>query len=283
LLLPLPVSFVSSYYFLVVENLIAFGNSTIPVEQSNLLAFVAFIAAAYSNENADFLPNAGTNQTLASPEFLDDQDPFKDVRDWFFGEDALSVDELIARLPLDDFASLLHPNYLALVAAAAADGNMASLPCVDYTSDETSLLCQALLENSAVPILQTAEFPVQWCHSEEDEVVSYTISELLIPTDRDNIQQYDPPLESLAPRGSHGTANQLCNSAIAHFFTTDDGNFNAMVPITENTQGDTCASVPPVTPTQSPNTDPNSSGTGAGRPKLVAACLVTLLLSLISF
>ena len=172
----------------------------------------SMLLAAYSNERATFLPNAGTNQTLSSPESA----PF--WVDTIMAQD-LPWNQVSDLLPTENEIAYINPNYLAAIGAASpAD----SLPCnPDIMTDDIRLLCQALDESNPLGLFYAGAFddiPLQTCHSHNDTVAPYLFTQIL-PSDAPNIQPYDPPMSILLPMADHATGHHICYGAFSQYYT----------------------------------------------------------------
>uniref|UniRef100_A0A7S3L2L2 Uncharacterized protein n=1 Tax=Amphora coffeiformis TaxID=265554 RepID=A0A7S3L2L2_9STRA len=179
--------------------------------------FWALVAAAYSNE-APFLQNTGTGQTLLSMAFTNPDDPTHDILEWIFDEKITAV-ELKTRYPRvgHDFLATVNPALFAPIGTSTRAG--ASFCDPPFLTAETDVLCAALLQNSPVTVLdELNDFPIEWCHSPGDQTVPFFSTQaFLLAAHKPNVEPYKATLPFLRPFGGHGMGQILCSAAVPTF------------------------------------------------------------------
>lgn len=199
----------------------------------------AFAAAAYSND-APFLANEGTSQTLLPPEWIHPvDDPSKDVLSWIFDEKVDGA-PLRARYPQTSAEFLQSVNFHLsdpIIDASQAGSFLCNPP---FVTPETEALCEASINNSRVSVFRDVHHPVQYCHSAEDTVVPRIMTDgfLVGPIIEEGgtAMEYKAPLEYLTPRGSHIQAKMFCSAAIPTFLS-ENSSFLDIVPIKTGYKG----------------------------------------------
>jgi hypothetical protein len=175
-----------------------------------LKLLVPFIAFGYSTD-LPFLDNAFTGQNLVSATYSNETDPTRDLLFWFGAgpENPLSTFWLFQLVPSDP-TTVLNPEIRALFEIARAQD--IKDPCVDFATNTTDKLCAALKHNSLLGIggLEDISFPVQFCHSIEDDGIAYAnLPEF--PFVNPNVTLYAQDDSLLRPQGPHLPAQIYCS------------------------------------------------------------------------
>ena len=233
-----------SFFLSDAGELLSNPNATISALAAGLYSFVA---AAYSNE-APFLENTGTGQTFLSSTVINTTDPEIDLLGWLF-EEKVSDEVYLERVPKlsSELLSFLNPNLFGPVAAAGATAHFCQQ---QFVTSETQFLCEAFELNSPTAIINDITFPMEWCHSVEDDIVPYLLSVLTLPN-KPNIQQYQPPYPFLAPQGTHGEGFLFCVATINGFL--DGSSIVQNTPILTDTDGGSCPGSATMEPTAAPS------------------------------
>jgi hypothetical protein len=183
-----------------------------PPDQSYLLKLmVAFTAFGYSND-LPFLDNAFTGQNLVSSTYSNATDPERDLLFWFGAgpdEDPVNTFWFFQLVPSDP-TTIINPDVRSLFEKARAQG--IEDPCVDLATNTNDMLCAALQHNSLLGQggLEDISFPVQLCHSPDDDGVTYdNLPEFPFVNPNVTLYAEDDPL--LRPQGLHFGAQTYCS------------------------------------------------------------------------
>ena len=186
------------------------------------VGFWAFAAAAYSND-APYLDNAGTDQTMLSPAWIHpENDPSKDVLSWVFDE-KVDATTLRARYPTAaaDFLQSVNSEMFGPIVSAAQSGALMCYP--PFVTPEIEHLCEAARRNSPVSAWDQVHHPVQYCHSPDDDIVPRLMTDAFlvgaITGAGGTAMEYQAPLDYLKPRGSHTFGQMFCNAAVPTFLS----------------------------------------------------------------
>jgi hypothetical protein len=172
---------------------------------------VPFLAFGYSND-LPFLDNAFTGQNLVSTTYSNATDPARDLLFWFGAgpEDPVSTFWLFQLVPFDP-TTIISPDVRSLFRLAWAQG--VKDPCgVDFATNTTDMLCAALAHNSLLGKggLEDIGFPVQLCHSPEDDGITYdNLPEFPFVNPNVTLYTQDDPL--LRPQGHHLGSQIYCS------------------------------------------------------------------------
>jgi hypothetical protein len=187
-------------------------NPPLQMSDQNFLfkLLVPFIAFGYSID-LPFLDNAYTGQNLVSPTYSNATDPSQDLLFWFGAgpEDPLGTFWLFQLVPPDP-TTLLNPDIRSLFEVARAQG--IEDPCVDLATNTTDKICAALEHNSLLGNgdLENISFPVQLCHSVEDDGITYK-NLPMFPFINPNVTLYSEEDPLLRPQGPHLPAQIYCS------------------------------------------------------------------------
>lgn len=112
-------------------------------------------------------------------------------------------DQIFQAVPEGDLLSIVDLNSLALIRSYIVQGLETSHPCnATAVVGENDLLCQAFIENTLTESVLTAQYPIRFCHSQDDKVVHIAN----VPADLSG----NPNLEFIAATGDHSEAGQYC-------------------------------------------------------------------------
>lgn len=217
--------------------------------------FFAFFLASYSND-VPFLPTSGTNQTIMSPTYANASDLFS----WFLDE-KLSYDELTATVPLKygDYIPAVNPLIQPAALSAGLNGSMCLPP---YVTDDISVMCTTLEENSPYRYGLEITYPLEICHSPNDDVVPYALGQLMLSA-TPTAKMYEPVEDFLAPRGGHVDTVSVCAIGLSSYYKANQDLLLTPVPIENDNAGNTCpgVAVTTATPTTVPTTSSVDKGT----------------------
>jgi len=180
-------------------------------------------AAAYSSTNTN-LANYGAGQDIVNTKYTNITDPVLNILSWLEESDITAnlVNERMLNLASDEGINdndiiseiIFDPEIVSFMDDAYNDG--VSNPCSPsysgYQVGINDLICEALVDNSLTDVLYSAQYPVQICHSVEDELVTY-----------DNIPDITRNPEYLtiaAQTGDHFTAGGTCITSDIVYFTS---------------------------------------------------------------
>ncbi|CAB9499723.1 expressed unknown protein [Seminavis robusta] len=155
--------------------------------------FITLVAAGLSSTTTDAL-NYGTGQDFLAS---DQRDEFV-ARVQTVGLDRDPINELI---PYNDPLSIYNEHLIAMVEGAISRGE--SHPCVTSVNNQTDKICLALQDLDLLEELDRAEYPIQLCHSIEDENIPFSN----IPPD---ITTRNPNIRVKTVSGSHWEATMPC-------------------------------------------------------------------------
>ena len=147
-----------------------------------------------------------------------------------------SADDINAQISTDDPLSLINPVALAFARTAIAANNFDPCAGDNLAAAGMDRLCQALQDNDLIALLATVEYPVDVCHSPDDEVVAY-----------ENVPDFtvNPTFVSyVTATGSHNDAGGQCIFAGLTYATS--GDFQAIIPPAAHFPGG-CASASALT------------------------------------
>eukprot|EP00581_Thalassiosira_minuscula_P004944 CAMPEP_0183743126 /NCGR_PEP_ID=MMETSP0737-20130205/65056_1 /TAXON_ID=385413 /ORGANISM="Thalassiosira miniscula, Strain CCMP1093" /LENGTH=1012 /DNA_ID=CAMNT_0025978733 /DNA_START=189 /DNA_END=3226 /DNA_ORIENTATION=- len=185
--------------------------------------YFARLSNAYSSTNIDLvntnLQNATSNQNLTSYEYLDPNDPTKNVWEW--AKMGLTYEQMVPYLPMP-FTDMFNQNLLALILRAYEAGNYD--PCNSEFKSEYDVdnLCEALLDNDLKNVLENEiDYPVTICHSPDDEVIYYSnVPDTTLYDHLTMIEDVPGVGDSIMVFGNHSTAGAICTMAFLYPFVT---------------------------------------------------------------
>jgi hypothetical protein len=189
------------------------------------LFILPLIAATYSSTYED-VANYQQGQDLLAPET---RQKFVDL----ITAGTLEAD-INAQIPTDDPLSLMAPYMISFARTAIADNNFDPCAGDNLAAVNMDRVCQALQENDLIALLATVEYPVDVCHSPDDELVAY-----------ENVPDFtvNPTFVSYVPStGSHNDAAVDCILG-SLLYATSSG-FQAIMPPVAHFPGG-CASATP--------------------------------------
>lgn len=230
------------------------------------------IGAAYSS-TYEGLANYQQSQDMLAPET---RQKFVDLI-----TAGASEADINAQIPAEDPLSLMDPALISFVRAAIASNNFDPCAGDDLAVAGADRLCQALQDNDLIALLATVEYPVDVCHSPDDELVAY-----------ENVPDFtvNPDYVSYVPAtGSHNDAGTQC--ILTSLLYATSGDFQAIVPPVAHFPGG-CASaaatpapsfgpgptMAPATPTFAPN-----SGAWSISHNVLGTFVMASLLTLMGF
>jgi hypothetical protein len=188
------------------------------------LYILPLIAAAYSSTYED-VDNYQQGQDLLAPET---RQKFVDL----ITAGTLEAD-INAQIPTDDPLSLMDPDMISFARTAIADNNFDPCAGDNLAAVNMDRACQALQDNDLIALLATVEYPVDVCHSPDDELVAY-----------ENVPDFtvNPTFVSYVPStGSHNNAAAECMFGSLRYATSSG--FQAIMPPVAHFPGG-CASTP---------------------------------------
>ena len=193
---------------------------------------LALIGAAFSS-TYDGLANYQQGQDMLA---LEKRQTFVDLI-----TAGASEDDINAQIPTDDPLSMIDPVALTFARTAIAANNFDPCAGDNLAAAGVDRLCQALQDNDLIALLATAEYPVDVCHSPDDEVVAY-----------ENVPDFtvNPTfVKYVSVAGSHNEAGLRCG--LTGLLTATSGDFQAFMPPAAHFPGG-CASAS-ATPTMAPS------------------------------
>jgi len=178
---------------------------------------IALWGSAYSSTNPD-LPNYDQGQNFANDEYLKENDFSRNMVQWTLA--GLTRKEINDLIPTDDPLITVNQDLLAMAREAIIQG--ITDPCITLDSQGINdKICSALEINDLTEIILDVRFPYKFCHSPDDEIVSY----FNIPFDHipaDKIKTVD---------GNHDSAGVQCFlDALMFYLTTDFANAQMRMP-----------------------------------------------------
>lgn len=183
-----PFRLSSAAFVKIVESM---DNDTFPDRNRH---YLALFGSAYSSTYPD-VANYGQGQNILGNQTRDSLVSLV--------TESAATNDVRAAIPIDDPPSVMDPELVAAVRLAIATNNYE--PCkpgsellVEGFSDK---ICQALRDNDLTETLESAEYPVKMCHSQEDFTV-----------DISNLPDLDknPLLSFQSATGSHSEAAGVC-------------------------------------------------------------------------
>jgi len=178
----------------------------------------ARLGNAYSSTNQD-LVNTDLGQDMASEEYMDPNDPAKNVFEWAIS--GLDYNSMFPYMPGPPASDMINPALAQLVLDEASAGGRD--PCnSEFVTDEVDQLCQALMDNDLSDIIEAMNYQLTFCHSQEDDIVPF--ENMPNTTTRDNFilmedligNILDPSVgagddgDGLKPAGGHLEAINFC-------------------------------------------------------------------------
>jgi len=140
-------------------------------DRDNYIA--ALLGASYTDKNPSL--TIGVGQSLLSNAFMDSNDLETNVFQWF--ADNLTQAEMnskLANYEPSEIESLWNSTLVTFFRDAIA--NNVTNPCDEsYSGYEVGVndeFCAALAQNDLIEVLENVQYPVELCHSVDDEVVS---------------------------------------------------------------------------------------------------------------
>eukprot|EP00536_Pseudo-nitzschia_multiseries_P000478 jgi/Psemu1/317328/estExt_fgenesh1_pm.C_60016 len=129
--------------------------------------FSALLGAAYSSTHPG-IKNFNKGQNLLS-------DEFRDIAVGWLEEKNITFQELIERMSSWTADTTVNPDVLQLVRGAFESGDkMYCQPGYSgYKVGVHDKICEALIQNDLTEILYNVDYPVLFCHSLRDEIVSF--------------------------------------------------------------------------------------------------------------
>lgn len=211
-----------------------------------LAGYIGIALAAYSNE-APYLPNTGTGQTLMSEAWLNASssgmnDTSRDILGWVY-EEKINAFTMRTRFPTlaGQALTAINPNIIQPIITASQNGELFCQP--PHVTVDIAALCAALFTNEPFSILSSqVNYPIEWCHSPDDPTIPLAFTQffLLAPLDEQaSVTAFAPPVESLTPRGDHGDGERFCEVAIAAHVARNPSILQA-TPINETEAGEDC-------------------------------------------
>jgi hypothetical protein len=216
------------------------------------------LAVSYSNPDATYLPNAGTGQYYISDEWRNISDIRRNIPEWWFG-DELGVGDVIGFLdPPEVRLSIPSPAMAEINVESITEGGR---PCdEDFITEDVEFLCQALRENADVyPLIFQTTFPIQTCHSPNDEVVPSFTTEILPETEL--IARYVAPFPFMEPTSNHVNSQVVCWASVNLWMAENPEYFSEIAEIEEGIDGRNCSAtpMPTVLPSASPSIAPTTA------------------------
>jgi hypothetical protein len=185
-----------------------FASDSPPKENNTLLLWkilAPFSAYAYSTENP-FLTNTGTGQIMLADEYAQGNLSTNALL-WFDPPAQLGYG-YVAFMP-DVVTDVWSQDVRALYDEARLFG--VTDGCTGYHSNTTDKICETILEGSLMGELASVDFPTIYCHSPEDEMVTFANAPEF-PFSNPFVQEYTgvPGVNFLPPSGGHGMSKILC-------------------------------------------------------------------------
>jgi hypothetical protein len=217
----------------------AVDAGTLPARYNFILAL---LGAAYSS-TYEGLANYQQGQDMLAPET---RQKFVDLVTASTPEDDIN-----AQIPTDDPLSLFDPALISFVRTGIAANNFDVCAAGDnLEAAGVGLLCQALEDNDLIALLASVEYPVDVCHSPDDELVAH-----------ENVPDFtvNPTFVSyVAATGSHNEAGAQCILTSLLYATSSD--FSAITPPAAHFPGGCASATPSFAPTNAAATPAPTSG-----------------------
>jgi hypothetical protein len=160
-----------------------------------------------------------------------------------------SAADINAQIPANDPLSIMDPAMLSFARTAISSNNFDPCAGDNLAAAGADRLCQALQDNDLIALLATVEYPVDVCHSPDDELVAY-----------ENVPDFtvNPEFVTYVPAtGSHNDAGTQC--ILRGLLYATSGDFQAIVPPVAHFPGGCASSSPSLVPSQSPSKSSNPS------------------------
>ena len=230
--------------------------------------FTTAIAVGYSNPDATYLPNFGTEQFYISDEWRNASDISRNVPEWWFGDELKPKDLLDFVQPTEVLLDMYNPDIARLNTESMANSGR---PCdSQFVTADVEFLCQALRENADVyPLMFETTFPIQTCHSPNDEVVPFFTTEIL--PDNQLISSYVAPFQFMEPNSNHVNSQVACWAAMHVWMAENPEYLSEIVEIEEGIDGRNCSAPIESTPSATPGSIVPTSLTKDGTSSLTTS------------
>ncbi|KAL9187693.1 hypothetical protein ACHAXT_006071 [Thalassiosira profunda] len=192
--------------------------------------FAARLGNAYSSTNVD-LVNTGASSEFANDEYLDSTDPLKDVREW--AKAGIGYEEMAMLMPGPPASEgrqsdIMNEEYVDMVVSSFEDGD--NDPCnSEFKTEGVNSLCEAIMENDLIDILESFDYPVVICHSPEDEIIPY--ENVPNTTEYAHLTLIEDIVPSLQPSGTHAESGAQCTMSFLFPFMDPTSDVRTIEPL----------------------------------------------------
>ena len=151
----------------------AIANSDADTLSADYRYIGALLGASYSSSNPSLDIDAG--QGLLNSSFMNLDDPDKNVLEWLADPEttASMINEKLADYG-NTIDGIWNENLVELFRNAVSDGidDLCEKTNPDYKIGENDKFCAALAQNELIEVLESVSYPVELCHSADDELVT---------------------------------------------------------------------------------------------------------------